>query len=54
MRYIVLEIILLFALPAIVIWLGVIMFNVADMADDLRTVVDFIEASPTPSPGGGR
>lgn len=50
-KYIVLEIILLVAVPTITIWIGIIMFHVWGIANDLQTIVDFIEATPTPSPG---
>jgi hypothetical protein len=49
-KNIVLEIVLLLAIPAIVIWLGVIMFHMGGIAEDIQTIVDFIEATPTPSP----
>jgi hypothetical protein len=49
-KNIVLEIVLLLAIPMMVIWIGIIMFHVGGIAEDIRTIVDFIEASPTPSP----
>jgi hypothetical protein len=36
------------ALPPIVIWLCIIMFLVAGIEGDLNTIIEFIEASPTP------
>ena len=50
MKFIVLEIVLLLAIPMVVIWISVIMFQVGDIAEDMQTIVDLIEATPTPSP----
>ncbi len=50
MKYIVLEIVLLLAIPMLVIWIGLIMFQVGDIAEDMQTIIDLIEATPTPRP----